>query len=69
MQWRFRKVFHIGPLRLVITPKGIRSIGIGRVTKTIGRTVRVKIPTGIRGLALVIGGSKAKRKRHSRKAR
>ncbi len=69
MQWRSRRVFHLGPLRLVITPKGIRRVGIGRVTKTIGRTLRVTIPTGIRGLALVLGGRKAKRKRHARNAR
>ncbi len=59
--FRFRRTFRLGPLRFTIGKRGLASIGIGRVSKARGRGLRVRVPTGISGLWLSLGGKRKKR--------
>lgn len=62
MPFRFFRTFRVGPFRFGVGKRGISSVGIGRVTKSRGRSPRVTIPTGIKGLSFSLGG-KSKRRR------
>ncbi len=63
MPFRFSRLFRIGPFRVGVDKRGVSSIGIGRLTKSRGKSTRVRIPTGIPGLSFSLGG-KSKRRRH-----
>jgi hypothetical protein len=61
MPFSFRRVFRIGPLRFGVGKRGISSVGIGRATKSRGRTARVSLKTGIPGLTFHVGGKRRRR--------
>lgn len=63
MPFRFFRMFRLGPLRFGGGKRGISSVGIGRVSKSRGRSTRVSIPTGIPGLSLRLGGKSKRRRR------
>ncbi len=64
MPFSFRRIFRIGGVRVGVGKRGISSVGLGRVTKSRGKTPRITIPTGIPGLSFRLGGrSKRKGKR------
>ena len=50
MPFRFRKTFHVGPVRFNLGKRGFTSLGVGRTTFRAGYTPRTSIPTGISGL-------------------
>ena len=57
----FRRLFRLGPVRVRVGKRGASSRGIGRFTQRRGRSLRVRIPTGIQGLALALGGKQQRR--------
>ncbi len=61
--FRFFRMFRFGPFRLGVGKRGISSIGVGRVSKSRGRTARVSLPTGIKGLSFWLGGKSKRRGR------
>ncbi len=60
--FRFFRWFKVGPAHIGVGKRGINSIKIGRLTKSRGRSLRVSLPTGIKGLSFSLGG-KPKRRR------
>ncbi len=61
--FRFFRWFKVGPVHFGVGKRGISSIKVGRVTKSRGRSLRVSIPTGIKGLSFHLGGKPKRRGR------
>ena len=59
--FRFFRWFTFGPAKVGVSKRGVRTIKVGRVSKSQGRGVRVSIPTGIKGLSFSLGGKRKRR--------
>ena len=62
MPFSFRRVLRIFGLRVGVGKRGVSSFGLGRLTKSRGRTLRATIPTGIPGLSFRLGGKRRRRR-------
>ncbi len=51
----------IGPVKLGLDNRGISAIKVGRFSKSRGRSVRVSVPTGVKGLRFSLGGKRKRR--------
>ncbi len=59
--FRFFRWFKFGGAKVGVSERGIRTIKVGRVSKSRGRGLRVSIPTGINGLSFSLGGKRKRR--------
>ncbi len=60
--FRFFRWFKVGPARIGVGERGISTIKMGRVSKSRGRSERISLPTGIRGLSFSLGGRRKRRR-------
>ena len=49
--FRFFRWFRFGPAKVGVSQRGVRTVKVGRVSKSRGRGLRVSIPAGIKGLS------------------
>ena len=59
--FRFFRWFRFGPVKVGVGKRGISTLKIGRVSKSRGRSTRISIPTGIKGLSFSLGGKRKRR--------
>jgi hypothetical protein len=60
--FRFFRWIRLGPFRLGVSKRGITTVKLGRVSKSRGRSPRVSLPTGIKGLSFHLGGKRKRRR-------
>lgn len=59
--FRFFRWFKVGPARVGVSKRGIRTVKVSRVSKSRGRGLRLSLPTGIKGLSFNLGGKRKRR--------
>jgi len=59
--FRFFRWLNFGGAKVGVSKRGVRTLKVGRVSKSRGRRLRVSIPTGIKGLSFSLGGKRKRR--------